>query len=388
VNDRKHFPVAVVSDAGRKRLKRNHPWIFSNEIVQRPDVAAGDWIDVRDRSGRYLATGYYNPQTLIAIRILASGKPFDLEERIKSAFIRRENLYPDRVYRLVYGESDQLPGLIVDRYEGTLVVQILTAGMEKMKAEILSALSDQVQPKRILFRNDSPYRKLEGLSGQLEWAVGAAVDREWIRMDGFRFLVDYERGQKTGFFLDQRENRKRLLHYGPAESLLDVFSYTGGWSVYGAAAGIRNMKAVDSSAEALKAAEQIAEANGYRITTVVADAPEFLRETSAGSVRYERIVLDPPAFCKSRKHLASAIRAYREINFRAMKCLASNGLLFTCSCSQPVTPEIFLEILTQAANASGRKFYLRELLFQAPDHPIWMSFPESHYLKCAILQVV
>lgn len=382
------LPIAVISDAGKKRLKGNHPWIFSNEFVQTPDVQPGEWIQVQDRAGRYIATAYYNRHTLIAARILYSHKTFDLGERIRAAFGLRNRFYANPVYRLIYSESDHLPGLIVDRYNNTLVVQILTAGMERLKSEVLGHLLEVVKPERILLRNDSAYRKLEGLNEEVTWHQGDPVGEEWIELDGLRFLIDYEKGQKTGFFLDQRENRKRLLHYGASGSLLDIFAYTGAWSVYGGLAGIQNITAVDSSEPSLQRAIQNAEANGYRITTIVDDAVDFLRRSSAGAARYDRIVLDPPAFCKSRRHLPSAIRAYREINLRAMKCLAPGGLLFTCSCSQPLTPEFFLQVLRQAASASGRDFYLRELLFQPPDHPILMGFPESHYLKCAILEVL
>jgi 23S rRNA (cytosine1962-C5)-methyltransferase len=381
------LPITIISDAAKKRLKGNHPWIFSNEIQQKPEIEPGAWTEIRDGSGRYIATGYYNPHTLIAIRILNFHKTFDLTERMVAAQELRNQQYSNGVYRLIYGESDRLPGLIVDRYNETLVVQILTAGMEKLKAEVLDHLLHSLKPRRILLRNDSPYRKLEGLKEQVEWHYGDPVHDEWIEIDGLQFLINYEKGQKTGFFLDQRENRKRLRHYGDAESLLDVFSYTGAWAIYGASAGIRNVIAVDSSEDALRRADQNAAKNGHRITTIVADAPEFLREAAAGSMRYNRIVLDPPAFCKSKRHLPSAVRAYREINLRAMKSLAPRGLLFTCSCSQPLTPELFLQVLHQAAIASGRSFYLRELLFQPPDHPILMNFAESHYLKCAILQV-
>lgn len=381
------LPIAVLSDAGKKRLKGNHPWIFSNELHQKPDAEAGDWTEIQDRSGHYLGTGYYNPHTLIAIRILTFHRQIDLAERIVAAHALRNRHYSTSVYRLIYSESDRLPGLIVDRYNETLVVQILTAGMEKMKTEVLDRLLQIIKPKRILLRNDSPYRKLEGLKEQLEWHYGDPAHDEWIEIDGLKFLVNYEKGQKTGFFLDQRENRQRLLHYGPAESMLDVFSYTGAWALYGAAAGIRNVVAVDSSEEGMNRAEQNAAKNGHRITTIVSDAPEFLREAASGSMRYDRIVLDPPAFCKSKRHLSSAIRGYREINLRAMKSLAPGGILFTCSCSQPLTPDLFLQVLHQAVVASGRNFYLRELRFQPPDHPILMNFPESHYLKCAILEV-
>jgi 23S rRNA (cytosine1962-C5)-methyltransferase len=381
------LPVAIITGAGKKRIKGNHPWIFSNELHRKPEATTGEWVEVQDQSGHYVATGYYNPSTLIAIRILTFHKTFDVAQRVQNAFSIRNKHYPDRVYRLIYSESDGLPGLIVDRYNETLVVQIQTAGMEGLREQVFSVLKDLLQPKRILLRNDSPYRKLEGLEKQVEWYYGSSLAEEWIEVDRLKFLVNYEQGQKTGFFLDQRENRKRLRHYGSADSMLDVFSFTGAWSIYGFAAGIQKVVAVDSSQEALRKAEQNSIANGYRITTIVADAPEFLRESSGSAERYDRIVLDPPAFCKSRSHLASATRAYREINLRAMKCLSPGGVLFSCSCSQPVTTEIFLKILHQAAVASGRRFFLRELLLQPPDHPILIGFPESHYLKCAVLEV-
>ena len=378
--------VVIVADPAQKRLKAKHPWIFSNELAQTPDVNPGELVEVRDRSGHILAIGYYNPHTLIAVRILSFHKYFDLQARIREAIGKRTATNREPVYRAIYSESDHLPGLIADRYNETLVVQILTAGMDKLKEQALHTLIEEVQPKRVLLRNDTPYRKLEGLSENNEWFYGEPVEAEWIELDGLQFLVQYEQGQKTGFFLDQRLNRKRLAEYGPAESLLDIYSYTGAWALYGAAAGIKNVIAVDSSAAALNIAAQNAARNGHSITTVVSDAPAFLREAFSDPQRYARIVLDPPAFCKSKRHLPAAIRAYREINLRAMKCLSRGGMLFTCSCSQPVTPEIFMDVLHQAARASGREFHLRELLLQPPDHPILIGFPESHYLKCAVLQ--
>ncbi len=379
------LPVVVVSDHGQKRIKAKHPWIFSNELVKKPDAAPGDPVQVHDHTGRIIATGYYNPQTLIAVRILSFNKPFDLEARLRKANDRRSS-YADNIYRMVYGESDGLPGLIVDRYLDTLVMQLLTAGMDRMTEQIIQCLQTLIRPARILLRNDSPYRELEGLDLKTEWVEGCASGDDGFEMDGLRFSVDFETGQKTGFFLDQRENRKRLRQYGAADSLLDVFCYSGAWSCYGAAAGIRHITAVDSSADALEWTRKNAGNNGYSITTIAADGPEFLRSVAGGNERYDRIVLDPPAFCKSKRHLDAALRAYREINLRALKSLKPGGILFTCSCSQPVSTPVFLEILHQAVTASGRQFVLRELLFQPPDHPVLLSFPESHYLKCAILQ--
>jgi 23S rRNA (cytosine1962-C5)-methyltransferase len=382
-------PVAVLSDAGKKRIKAKHPWIFSNELAVRPDASPGDLVQVQDQGGRYVATGYYNPHTLIAIRILSFQKTFDLKERIQLALQARARHYGDNsVYRVIYSESDGIPGLIADRYNKTLVLQMLTAGIEKMRPQIVDALIDAVNPERILLRNDSAYRNLEGLDQKTEWIFGDPIAEEIVEMDGLKFWIQYESGQKTGFFLDQRENRKRLQHYGTAESLLDVYSFTGSWALYGAAAGIQEITTVDTSQEALQIAVRNAELNHFSLHTIADDGAEYLRKMAASAQRFSRIVLDPPAFCKSKRHLKSATRAYREINLRAMKCLKPGGILFTCSCSQPVTPEIFLNIIRQAAIASGRQFYLRELMFQPPDHPILMNFPESHYLKCAVLQVL
>jgi 23S rRNA (cytosine1962-C5)-methyltransferase len=381
-------PVAVLGEAGKKRIKGKHPWIFSNEIERKPEAQAGDIVEIQDRGGAYIATGYYNPRTLIAIRILTFYRSFNLKQRIDNAFAFRKKHYTDRIYRIIYSESDGIPGIVADRYNDTLVLQLLTAGVEKMKAELLDHLIRILSPARVLLRNDSPYRKLEGLDQNIEWVFGTPASEEILEMDGMRFWIEYETGQKTGFFLDQRENRKRLQHYGSADSLLDVYAYTGSWSLYGAAAGIEEIIAVDSSEHALQQIARNAELNHCTIRTIASDGAEYLRTMASGEQRFERIVLDPPAFCKSKRHLSAATRAYREINLRAMKCLKPGGLLFTCSCSQPVKPEIFLEIVRQAATASGRQFYLREFLLQPPDHPILVNFPESHYLKCAILQVL
>jgi len=381
------FPAAVISDRAKKRIRGKYPWVFSNEIEKKPEAGAGDLIHITDREGHFVALGYYNPHTLISIRILSAHHAFDVAERIRNALDRREQIYHDRVYRLIYGESDGVPGLIVDRYAGTLVTEFLTAGIEKMSEEIIAALHEIVKPERILLRNDSPYRELEGLKSSVEWLFGEPLESGEIEVDGLKFLVDFGAGQKTGFFLDQRENRKRLAHYAKGGNMLDVFSYSGSWSIYGAKAGMQNIVAVDSSAEALEIAHKNAELNGYQLKTIANDAFQFLRDAYSNSERYDLIVLDPPAFCRSKRQLDRALRGYLEINLRAMKLLAKDGILFSCSCSQPVTPEIFLEVLRKAAADSGRSLLLKELLLQPPDHPMLINFPESQYLKCAILQL-
>jgi 23S rRNA (cytosine1962-C5)-methyltransferase len=377
----------TISTRAKKRLKGKHPWIFSNEIVQKPDVSAGEIVEIHDEQGHRIATGYYNPHTLIAVRILSFHQEFDLNSRIAKALDFRRQHYKSLTYRWIYGESDGLPGLIVDRYSQTLVAQILTAGMEKLRNEIITSLVEFGAPARILLRNDSSYRELEGLPKKVEWVYGDPVDKEIIELDDLKFEVNYSEGQKTGFFLDQQTNRQRLSQYAHGEKMLDVFSYSGGWSLYGAKAGLKNITAVDSSADALRSAARNAELNNFSLNCIEQDAFQFLREAYSSKDRYDVIVLDPPAFCKSKRQLVEAVRGYREINVRAMKLLERDGVLFTCSCSQPVTPEIFVDILRQAAADSGRSFRMLELLLHPMDHPVLLQFPESLYLKCAVLQV-
>lgn len=383
-----NLPVVVVSDRARKRLKSKHPWVFSNEIEQKPQCASGDSVSVRDREGNFIAAGYYNPHTLIAVRILTFHGPFNLAERLEQAVSIRRPLYPDNICRLVHGESDALPGLVVDRYRDTVVAQFLTAGMERMKDQVVAELIRVIRPERILLRNDSHYRSLEGLQAEIQWVYGEPLERETLEMDGLKFVIRYTTGQKTGFFLDQRENRNQILRHAGGESMLDAFCYTGSWSLYGARAGFQRITAVDSSKDALESVEENARLNECSIRTVESDVVEFLRKKYSTPERYDLIVLDPPAFAKSKKHLDQAMRGYREINLRAMKLLNKDGVLITCSCSQPLTPDLFEDMLRKAAADSGRAFQLVEMRYQPPDHPVLLHFPESHYLKCAILRLV
>jgi 23S rRNA (cytosine1962-C5)-methyltransferase len=382
------WPVVVISDRAKKRLKSKHPWIFSNEIEEKPQAKPGDPVTVRDREGNFVASGYYNPHTLIAVRILTFHGPFHLAERLEQALRLREPVCSDGICRLVYGESDGLPGLIVDRYGDTLVAQFLTAGMERMREQVIGELIRLVQPKRILLRNDSSYRPLEGLPAEIHWIYGQPLEQETLEMDGLKFVIRYTTGQKTGFFLDQRDNRRQIARYAGGESMLDAFCYTGSWALYAAKAGFKRITAVDSSQEALMSAVENARLNNFEIRTVESDVAEFLRKKYSTPERYDLIVLDPPAFCKSKKHLDQALKGYREINLRAMKLLNKGGVLITCSCSQPLTPDLFEDILRKAAADSGRAFQLSEMRFQPSDHPVLLHFPESHYLKCAILRLI
>jgi 23S rRNA (cytosine1962-C5)-methyltransferase len=260
--------------------------------------------------------------------------------------------------------------------------------MERFKNEIINSLVSAISPSRILLRNDSPYRELEGLSQTNEWAYGTPIDQDIIEIDALKFEIGFTQGQKTGFFLDQQSNRRRLRQYARGNSMLDVFSYTAAWSMYAAQAGLKEITAIDSSADALKGAARNAELNHFTLSCIREDAFQFLRNAYSSEKRYDVIVLDPPAFAKSKKHLDEALKGYREIKLRAMKLLNRDGILATCSCSQQETPDIFLEVLRQAAAACGRSFRLIECLLHPIDHPPLLSFPESLYLKCAFLQLV
>jgi 23S rRNA (cytosine1962-C5)-methyltransferase len=382
------LPIAIITDRVKKRLRGKHPWIFSNELEVRPEIEPGSLVSVRDRSGYAIALGYYNPHTLIAIRILSFHQEFNLAEKIRIAADYRKEIYSENYYRVVYSESDGLPGLIVDRYDDILVAQILTAGMEKMRGQIINSLRHILEPAAILLRNDSSYRKLEGLECKVEWAYGEPQERKLVTIDGLKFVIDFVGGQKSGFFLDQQENRKRLQLYAKGTTMLDAFCYTGSWSMYGARAGFQNVTAVDSSKEALAITEENARLNQFPIRTILADVFDFLKEAYADtSNRYDLIVLDPPAFCKSKRHLPEALKGYREINLRAMKLLNKGGILFTSSCSQPVDIGSFLEVLRHAAADSGRTFRIQEIRLHPPDHPVLLHFAESLYLKCVVLQL-
>lgn len=377
-----------------KRIRRGHLWAFSNEVKEiRGDPAAGDIIDLCDHSGKFLGTGFYNPHSLIAFRLLTTDdRAIDFqffEKRIRNALSLRKRLYPDTdAFRLVHGEGDFLPGLVVDRYENCLAVQTFSAGMDKRLTLICDVLESLLHPRGIVERNESPLRALEGLDERKGVLRGNPAPVT-IREADVQFEIDLLEGQKTGFFLDQRENRILLRRFVHGAHVLDCFCNDGGFALHAAKGGAEDVLAIDVSAGAIQRASRNAEINAlkHRCTFRSADAFEFLKEGAGGKNRFDVVVLDPPSFTKSRKNVGTAKRGYREINANAMKLLDEGGILASASCSHHVSGDDFVDILGDSASAAGRRVRILERQGAAPDHPILPSMPETEYLKFAILQV-
>ena len=355
-----------------------------------PDSAAGS-VEVHDQRGRPLGVALWSPKSEISLRLLAREPDVIIDRdwwraRIGSAADRRTVLAPlTNAWRVVHGEGDGLPSLVVDRYGDYLVVQLSSAGIEAFREDILGALIDLFNPSGILARNDAGSREREGLSRETVLLHGEVPEEIEVSEYGIRYLAAPWTGQKTGAFLDQRENRHMIgeLARGAA---LDCFSYHGSFALH-LARGADHVTALDSSAAALERAGQNAKRNGLsNIDFVTADAFEFLREQESSGARYDTIVLDPPAFAKNKPSLQGAIRGYKDINMRAMRLLAPGGLLFTASCSFHLARPLFLDMLRDAAADSGRRIVLRDLTGQGIDHPEVITIPETGYLKGALLE--
>lgn len=380
------------------RIKAGHPWVFSNEIApfgeRPPRFEPGELVRVADARGRLLGVGYYNPHTLIAARLMSReaceiDRSF-FEARLAAALRLRDRHLPGTsAYRLVFGEADGLPGLVVDRYNSVLVVQPLTAGMERLLPPALEALEATLAPEGIVVRRDAGIRGLEGLP-LAEPEVRGRVDVPLvIEVNGLAFEVDPCRGQKTGFFFDQRMNHTRVDRLAPGARVLDAFCYSGAFGLRAAKAGAREVHFLDASAEALALARRNAERNGLadRCRFEQGDALDRLAALDAAGERYDLVILDPPAFARSRKQVAGARRGYREINRRAFRLLAPGGYLVTCSCSYHIDRETFRDLVRDAAADAGRTALVVETGGQAPDHPVLLGCPETDYLKCLVVAV-
>lgn len=383
--------------AGKEaRLLTGHPWIYRNEIARvEGEGEPGAIAQVRDSRGRLLGQAMVNLRSQIAGRLLTRGEEtIDgafFAGRIRQALVRcGRSLRGPGGCRLIYGEADGLPGLIVDRYGDLLVIQILTAGMERARETILGILRETIQPRAIYERNDASPRKLEGLDLRKGFAWGEGETGLWIEEGDLAFFVEVAEGQKTGFFLDQRENRQAVKGLAAGRDVLDCFCYSGGFGLGAAAGGAASVTGIDLSAEAIAWAGRSAERNGLasRCTFRAENAFDALRAFDREGRRFGLVVLDPPAFTKGREALAGALRGYKEINLRAMKLLPPGGILVTCSCSYHVDAPTFLEVLRAAAADARRAFHLRELRTQASDHPVLLAARETQYLKCAILEAL
>jgi 23S rRNA (cytosine1962-C5)-methyltransferase len=361
-------PRAVLKDRGAARARSGHPWIYRSDVAE-ASGEVGDVVSVIDRRGNFLGHAFYNPRSEITLRIAY-----------------RDSLEIDAdAYRLLHAEADGIPGLVVDRYGDYLVLQVGSAALERRLDWILSALGELLGPAGILLRADSTARKREGLDTTVRLLSGEVPESVVVREGRMRYRADLWKGQKTGGFLDQRENHLAAGRYASGR-VLDVFSFAGGFALH-AARRAESVEAVDASAPALEAARANAQLNGItNITFTTANAFDLLRGRSDVGERYDTVILDPPAFAKTKRDLPRAQRAYKEINRRAMKLLGAGGILVTCSCSYHLSREHFEDTLRSAAADAGRTVRVREWRGQARDHPEILTVPETRYLKCAVLE--
>ena len=379
-----------------RRIAAGHPWVFSNEVAADTPLKAftpGEVVQVQSHRGQFLGYAYVNPHALICARILSrdAAHPVDLAligRRLRTALALRERLYQEPYYRLVFGESDGLPGLVLDRYADLMVGQIATAGMEALREAIEEAVRALLCPAGLYWKNDSAARQLEQLPPVAQAAFGEVPEEITVYEAGLRFSAPLTHGQKTGWFYDQRGNRARLARYlWPGARVLDVCAYVGAWAVTALKAGAASACCVDSSETALRYAERNAQANGVRLETLRADAFEALKSLHERGERFDAIVLDPPAFIKRKKDIPRGQAAYRKLNQLALSLIEGEGLLVSCSCSYHLAPEALTDIIQAAARHSGRGVQILEAGGQSPDHPVHPAIPETRYLKALFCRV-
>jgi 23S rRNA (cytosine1962-C5)-methyltransferase len=379
-----------------RRVRGGHPWIFSNEVATIEGAPApGDLVEVADVRGAFLGRAYHNPQSLICARLVTRKRDevdadFFVKRMERAVRLREAALPGERTLRVVYGESDFLPGLVVDRYGDHLAVQVLTLGMELRQDLVREALERVFAPRGVVRVADSPLRTLEGLPLERNVWWGEVPERVEVELEGFRVEADLLHGQKTGLFLDQRLNRRVAESRAAGKRVLDLFCYQGEWALHVARGRAASVLAVDSSEPALTAAARNLERNGLqdRVGLRRGDVFDVLRQLDRAGERFGLVILDPPALVKSRKHLAAGARAYRELNRAAMALLEEEGVLMTCSCSHHLDDALFRQVLLESARAAHRPFRVVEWRGESPDHPQLLAVPETHYLKCGVLQAV
>ncbi|MBQ6347145.1 MAG: class I SAM-dependent rRNA methyltransferase [Clostridia bacterium] len=376
------------------RVRGGHPWIYASEIekVEGP-FENGDIVEVADFRGKYIGRGFYNPQSQISLRILTrNDEPCDrafFARRIQEAWDYRRLLCDPMSCRLIYSESDFLPGLVVDKFADVLVLQSLSLGIERIKDMLCDLLMEIVQPVGIWERSDVPVRRLEGLEQATGLLRGEVPDEVDTVENGIHFLVEVKHGQKTGFFLDQKQNRAALAPLCRDARVLDCFCHNGSFSLHAAKYGASSVLGVDISEEALEVARRNAALNGFENVTFEAhNCFDLLHELTDAGEKFDLVILDPPAFTKNKAAVPSAIRGYKEINLRGLKLVRPSGFLVTCSCSQHVLPEMFQDVINQAARDAKKRIRLVEYRTQGYDHPILPQSVETKYLKTMIIQVM
>jgi len=389
-------PSVKLSARGVARLQGRHPWVYRSDVVEEKNVPPGSVVRVLDARGKFLGSALYSSSSQIAIRMISHGSVPDLPalvaERIRAAIAYRKELVSNTdAYRVVFSEADFLPGLIVDRYNDVISLQILTQAMDAapVRTAVVRTLREELQPAGVVERVEARIRELEQLpplSSALLWGEKSSTE---VGMNGVRFYYDRLEGQKTGAFLDQRENYAAAAQYAHGEAL-DAFCYQGGFALHlalSSAGKCSSVTGVDSSRPALEMAEKNALLNGRELEWIEANAFDLLREYSAANRRYDTIVLDPPAFAKTKRDLDKALGGYKELNLRAMKMLRPGGTLVTCSCSFHVSPADFLKVVADAAQDAHKSLRIIEHRGASKDHPILLNVPETSYLQCLILSV-
>jgi len=381
----------VISTRGVERLRSGHPWVYRSD-VRSAQAEAGAIVRLTDERGRFHGRAFYSDKSQIAVRLLTrENVPVDrafFAERLQRAAAYRETVVENTdAYRLVHGEADLLPSIVIDRYGDYLVVQTLSQASERQKDLIIDILVEQFSPKGVLERNDPKVRLLEGLPQSVSVLHGDVPAEILAKENGITFVYDLAKGQKTGSFLDQRENHWAARRYASGE-VLDCFSYQGGFALT-VAAECEHVEGIDMGAPAVQAARRNQELNSIaNVTFREGNAFDVLKEYDEVGRRFQMVILDPPAFAKNRDSLEAATRGYKEINLRALKILAPGGYLVTCSCSYHLSEALFLQLIAEAANDAKRTVVVAERRTQAEDHPILLTMPETHYLKALILKVI
>jgi 23S rRNA (cytosine1962-C5)-methyltransferase len=378
------------------RVVNGHPWIFNNEVREIVgDSNAGDIVEVFTHDKKFIGRGYYNPKSQIVVRLLTRNKEIIINDdffhdRILEAWKYRQQLGYTANCRLVFGEADDLPQLIIDKFNDHFVIQTMALGIDVWKPAIVRALEKIFHPKGIYERNDVPVRELEGLPQQKGFLSAPFDTLIEIEENGLKFKVDVDKGQKTGYFLDQQDNRRAIQHVVKGADVLGVFTYTGTFEIHAAHYGARSVLGLDISANAVEQANQNAQLNGYQdiCRFEVANAFDVLKSWSKDGRQFDVVMLDPPSFTKSREHIQKAIAGYKEINLRGMKLVRPGGFLVSSSCTNLIAPDLFADIMQMAAKDARRR--LRQVCFQAQsaDHPIMRELENTHYLKFMIMQVL
>ena len=393
------LPALYLKPGEDARLRAGHLWVFSNEVdTRRSPLTAfepGAPCVIADAADRALGVGYVNPASLIAARLVARGTAHALDRsllvhRLNVALALRQRLYSEPYYRLLYGESDGVPGLTLDRFDDVIVAQATTAGIERLQSEVEAAVRKVLKPRAMVWKNDAGIRALENLPMYADLAFGELAAPVAVREGGLRFEIDVLGGQKTGWFYDQRANRDRYVCHVNGRRVLDVFSYLGGWGLRAAAAGATDVLCVDASQAALQRLQHAARDNGLdaRVHVAHGDAFDVLKALRASREHFDVVVVDPPAFVKRKKDLAQGRLAYRRINMAAMQLLAPDGILVSCSCSHHLPRSELLVAIQAGARELQRQVQVLEVLQQGPDHPIHPAIPETDYLKGYLCRVL